>query len=132
MESQLVDAFIKQACPEYQQITLKIVEIIGNSGQELEMDIKWGQLTFAHQADFHHWICAIKITKKFVGLTFHFGGLLDDPQHQFVVGDSKFIRKLEYRTCAEINKEVISDFLDQAVNRLEYFKEHWQEIQKGE
>lgn len=131
MNNSLVDTFCEKANPEFRSIVYKIVEVIAGSEYHLDMDIKWGQLTFAQDADFHHWICAINLTKKFVALNFHFGGLLDDPQGVFVVGASKFLRKTEYRTVADVDEDVIISFLTQALNRLQYFKEHWKEIQKS-
>ncbi len=71
------------------------------------------------------------MTKKFVGLVFHFGGLLDDPQGIFICGTSKFSRKIEYRRVEEVESEVVLGFLGQALEKVAYFKEHWKEIQAG-
>lgn len=131
METQLVQSIAAEACPEFQKIVYRMVEIIDKSGMELSCAVKWGQLTYAVNDDFHHWIAGIKVTKKFVGLVFHFGGLLEDPNHVFVTGNSKFSRKIEYRLIEDVDKDVILDFLGQAFNKLTYFKEHWREIQAG-
>ena len=95
------------------------------------MAVKWNQFTYAYNADFHHWICGISITKNAVGLNFHFGGLLDDPNGVFKSGSSAFLRKIEYRTIEDVNEGIILNFLSQALDRLEYFKENWKEIQKS-
>lgn len=131
MEGQLLQDFVRGSSPEHQQIAFRLMEIIEASGEDLDCAIKWGQLTYAKNADFHHWILAIKMTKKYVGLVFHFGGLLEDPNGIFISGASKFGRKLEYRRIEDIDKEIVLDFLRQALNKLPYFKEHWKEIQKN-
>jgi hypothetical protein len=131
MNNQLVDTFTQETSPEFQAIIHRLVEILSDSEHPLDSDIKWGQLTFARGADFHHWICAIKITKKFIGLSFHFGGLLSDPHGIFKSGASKFLRTIEYRAVEDINEAAIQDFLAQALDRLSYFKENWKEIQKS-
>ena len=91
--------------------------------------MKWEQLTYAKNADFHHWIVGIKVTKKFVGLVFHFGGLLEDPRGVFNCGASKFARKIEYRQMDDIDVDVLQALLRQATDKVTYFKEHWKEIQ---
>lgn len=127
----LMDEFTQAAKPEFKAIVELIDAAIKAYGYSLDQAVKWGQLTYAKDGDFHHWICAIKVTKNFVGLTFHFGGLFDDPAGLFIVGTSKFSRKIEYRQPGEVDAGVIQDFIGQALDKLEYFKANWQEIQKG-
>jgi hypothetical protein len=130
--NELLDQFLHTADPEFKSIVERVDDAIASSGCALATGIKWGQLTYAKDADFHHWICAIKITRKFVGLTFHFGGLLEDSEGIFIAGSSKFARKIEYRRIDEVNEGVIRGFVKQAVDKLEYFKSNWREIQKGD
>lgn len=129
MDSQFTKGFVTEASPEFQKIVIRIIEIMEAADEKLNCAIKWGQLTYAKNADFHHWIVGIKVTKKFVGLVFHFGGLLDDPNKIFISGTSKFGRKIEYRRIEDVDKEVILDFLTQALGKYTYFKEHLKEIQ---
>jgi hypothetical protein len=130
MESPIVDTFSSRATPEFQEIIQRLATII-TSKHPLSVDIKWGQLTYALNSDFHHWICAVKITKKAIILTFHFGGLLDDPGGVFRTGSSKFGRSIEYRAVEAIDAAIIQNFVEQALDRLSYFKENWKEIQKS-
>ncbi len=124
-----MDEFTQTAKPEFKQIVEGIDAAVAASGCKLDRAVKWGQLTYARDGDFHHWICAIKITKQFVGLNFHFGGLLADPSGVLMAGASKFIRKIEYRQPGDVDASVIQGFLGQALDKLEYFKTHWKEIQ---
>lgn len=125
----LLQEFTRSASPEFASVVERIDAAITATGLNLSRAVKWGQLTYAVDRDYHHWICAIRITKKFAGLTFHFGGLLDDPRGVLIAGTSKFMRKIEYRSPAEVDPAVIADFVAQAAARLEYFKTHWKEIQ---
>jgi hypothetical protein len=131
MNQQLMADFTKNTSPEFRKIAERLVEVLRNSGEQIEAALKWKQLTYAYQGYFHHWICGINITKNAVGLVFHFGGLLDDPNGVFKAGSSAFLRKIEYQKIEDINKNTVLDFLSQALKRLEYFKENWKEIQKG-
>jgi len=125
----LCSEFTQSASPEFKPIVEKIDKIMRESEPDLSSAIKWSQLTYAKDGDFHHWICAIKITRKFVSLSFHFGGLLDDPEKIFIAGASKFMRKIEYRRTDEVDPKTISGFIHQALDKLEYFKTNWREIQ---
>ncbi len=131
-DPQLLTEFTKNARPEFKKIIEQLDRILESSGEQLEAALKWKQLTYAYRADFHHWICGICITKKAVGLAFHFGGLLDDPAGIFIAGNSAFLRKIEYQKVEEVDELIVLDFLSQALKRLEYFKTNWKEISKSQ
>ena len=131
MSQTLLEDFTLNASPQFKQIVERLAEILENSGEPLEAAIKWNQVTYASRGDFHHWICGINITKKAVGLAFHFGGLLDDPKGIFKAGSSAFLRKIEYQNVEDIDEKVVLDFLSQALKRLDTFKANWKEIQMG-
>jgi hypothetical protein len=120
---------LNKARPEHREIIERLVEILEKSGKNLDAAIKWKQLTYALDSDFHHWICSIATTKASVGLNFHFGGLLEDPEGVFQARVSKFLRKIEYRAVKDIDEKVILNFLEQALDRLLYFKTNWKAIQ---
>ncbi len=124
----LIANFTKNTSPEFKKIVERLVEILESSGEPLEAAVKWKQLTYSYRRDFHHWICGIAITKKSVGLVFHFGGLLEDPQGVFKAGNSFFFRKLEYQSAEQVDEAVVLDFVAQALKKLDYFKANWKEI----
>jgi hypothetical protein len=57
-----------------QDIVNAIITAISSTKHNFDMAIKWRQLTFAMDQDFHHWICAISITKTCVVSIFASGG----------------------------------------------------------
>ena len=83
--------------------------------------MKWGQLAFAEDQDFHHWLCGVKVTKKAVVLTFHFDGLFDDPDAR-LAGSSRYLRRLEYTNPSDIDVAVLAGFLAPAADLLPTFK----------
>ncbi len=125
----VVGAFVAGLRPEEQAAVERLVEVVRSTGHPLELAVRWRQLTFGYAGDFHHWICGIAATKKAVVLVFHFGGLLDDPNGRFRVGESKFGRRLDYRSAEEIDESVVRGFVDQAIERLPYFRDNWKAIQ---
>jgi len=48
-----------------------------------------------------------------------------------IAGASKFVRKIEYRQIGEVDGKIILDFIGQALDKLEYFKAQWREIQQN-
>lgn len=130
-KSKEVEEYLLNYIPEFREIANRLIGIIFSTSKDLSLAIKWKRLTFGFNDDFHHWICAIDITKNYVSVIFHFGGLLEDKKNLFKAGTSKFLRKLEIRKNHEINEEDIKGFIIQAIDKLQYFKDNWKEISKG-
>lgn len=131
MLNQDIDIFIQNLDYNFIEVVNRLIELIDKTEFGFDIAMKWGKITFAKNGDFHHWICAIGVTKNCVTLYFHFGGLLEDPQRRLKSGTSKFLRKLEFRQLSDIHDDVIIRFIEQAFKKLDYFKTNWKEIQKG-
>jgi hypothetical protein len=113
------------------EATVMALDTAISQNAELDRAIKWGKLTYALNGDFHHWICATSVSKTQVTVTFHFGGLLADPEHSFRQGSSAFLRMLDFTTPESIDAALVSRMVAAAVGRLDYFKAHWKEISSG-
>ena len=118
----------KKIKKEFKDIFESITEAIESVNKNLDCEIKWGRLTYGLQGDYHHWICGISQTKKSINVTFHFGGILKDKEKYFIVGESLFLRKLEYSAINSVDTKVIKDFVKQAINKLDYFKANWKTL----
>jgi hypothetical protein len=116
--------------PQATEIVKKLFDVINSVDNRLTSDIKWRQLTFALEGNYHHWICAIAVTKKSVNLVFHFGGLLDDPNKILIAAASKFFRKIEFQSVDNIDEKQIKKLIFQAIDKLPYFKENWKTLNK--
>jgi len=131
MSSDIKELYISKIDPNFKEIVEKLTKVIESTNKEINCEIKWGRLTYGLLGDYHHWICGIDQTKKSINLIFHFGGILDDKNKKFIAGNSFFLRKLEYSTVDDINDKVIKDFIVQAISKLDYFKNNWQELNKN-
>ncbi len=127
----LAATFTEGVDPGLGAIVRRLAAIVDGSPGRMDAAIKWQRLTYAREGDFHHWICGIAVARRAVSLVFHFGGLLDDPDGRFIVGSSRFGRKLEYRIVADVDEDVVRGFVAQAQDRLDYFRQNWQAIQAG-
>lgn len=129
MELAAKKLFISKLDPAQQAIVKALATAIESVDGKLTCEIKWGRLTYGLAGDYHHWICGIAPTKKNINLVFHFGGILNDKHKYFIIGDSFFLRKLEY-SSPDVDQKVIQDFVRQALGRLEYFKNNWKDLNK--
>ena len=129
MTGSAIQTFTASLAPEFSSIVTTLDETI-HSAAPLDSAIKWRQLTYAVNADYHHWICAINVTKKQVSLRFHFGGLLSDPEGVFRVGESKWMRSLEFKQGEEVDAEQVARFVREAVEKKEYFTENWKKLRE--
>ena len=127
----ILNDYLRNVEPQFQEIIKKIFNIIQLHKINYDVAIKWKQLTFAFNNDFNHWICAIGTTKKSVNLVFHFGGLLEDKNNLFKTGTSKFLRRIEHKTLSDINEKQVNVLLNQAIDKLQYFKDNWKDINKN-
>jgi hypothetical protein len=130
-DNNFLRTFLKTCADERRQVVHQIVNAVQKADTSLCMAIKWNQLTFAKDNDFHHWICGIRLLKSSINLYYHFGGLLDDPSNKLSSGSSKFGRWIAFCTEKDIDIKVIEDFTKKAIEKLPFFKAHWKEIQAG-
>jgi hypothetical protein len=130
MNTEIKKTYLSRINPDFKGIIESLTKAIESADKKLDCDIKWGRLTYGLSGDYHHWICGIAQTKKAISLIFHFGGILDDKNKKFIAGDSFFLKKLEYSTINDVDQEVIKDFIKQAINKLDYFKNNWRELNK--
>jgi hypothetical protein len=61
--------------------------------------IRWRRLTFTIDGNWHHWLCAIAVTKPAVALVFHKGSLLED-QAGVLRGEGSYLRRVAYHQAA--------------------------------
>ena len=122
-----IKEFVSKANLKQQKIIKKLLNVLTANNPDLECAVKWNQLIFAANGDFHHWICSISITQKYVGLNFHFGSYLTDSSNLFTTGSIRFLRQIRLTGLNEIDERIISDLIHQAVNNLDEFKQTWKQ-----
>jgi hypothetical protein len=57
--------------------------------------VKWRRLTFTVHDNWHHWLCAVAVSKGGAKLVFHKGALLDDPGG-LLRGESRYLREIPH------------------------------------
>jgi hypothetical protein len=83
------------------------------AGDSVAEAIKWGRLTFTVNCDWHHWLCAIAVTRREVRLVFHKGALLDDPAG-LLQGEDRYMRQIPHDRAAA-DPEAVTALVRQAI-----------------
>jgi hypothetical protein len=91
----------------------RLIDMILDQFPDAQHELKWGQLTFTRDGDWHHWICAISPTKGTVKLVIHKGSLLDDPRGA-MEGTGRYRRSIPFTSPDEIDAGVVAPILRQA------------------
>ncbi|MBO0681463.1 DUF1801 domain-containing protein [Mycolicibacterium sp. S2-37] len=115
--------------PAMRPVPERLIAIV-TTDWRLSAAIRWRQLTFAVDEDFDHWICAVSVTTRRTHLSFHFGSLLEDPAGAFVPTKSTFVRRMAFDSVDDIDESVVRQMLAQAIDRLEYFRRHWNQLRR--
>jgi hypothetical protein len=119
MSDDIVRGFLRAAEPRFAEIVTALDVAIVSCEERLTPAVKWGHLTYGLDGDVHNWICAIAVTKKWVSLRFHFGGLMSDPDQVFRAGASKFLRSIDYVKAEEVDAGLVGRYVSEALSRLE-------------
>ena len=128
MTGPALQTFISGLAPEFSQTVTQLDQSI-HSAATLDSAIKWRQLTYAVDGDYHYWICAINVTKKLVTLRFHFGSLLSDPAGVLRKGESQWMRRLDFVPGGEVDEERVRRLVREAVGKKAEFEERWKKSQ---
>jgi hypothetical protein len=125
MSSDFLNNFLGSVDPAIAPLVGALDAAISESGAGLDRAVKWKQLVYAKDHDFHHWICAVAPSRKKVSLRFHFGGLMSDSDEVFRAATGKFLRSIDYVNQADVDGDVVARYVHEALSRFEYFKTIW-------
>lgn len=68
MPGDALAAFVADVEPQFVPLVIALDEAVV-AAMPLDAAIKWHQLVYAVESDFHHWLCAIAVAKKRVRST---------------------------------------------------------------
>lgn len=100
-----VEAWLSRLSPDQREQVERLAGWVHAAAEDTEEAIKWGRLTFTVAENWHHWLCAIGVTKRGVGLAFHKGSLLEDPLG-LLQGEARYLRQIPYDRAAATPKAV--------------------------
>ena len=121
------DTFIDGIYTRFVPLALALDRAVLAARPDFYTHISYRMLTYALAGDFRHWICAIGVIKKAVCLRFLFGALLEDPRGVLRAGTS-ILRTMDFFSLDEVDAQLVTDYVNEAVSKLEYFKAHEREL----
>jgi hypothetical protein len=98
---------------EQQEQVEKLAALVHAADPRIAEAIKWRRLTFTVHDNWHHWLCAVAVSKGGTKLVFHKGALLDDPSG-LLQGDSRYLREIPYAAAVAHANEV-TDLVHDAI-----------------
>jgi len=109
-----VQAYIERAGPQEQAIIQSLIAALLAAEPGLDLDIKWRRITLTMHGNWHHWICGIEVTKRYVSLQFHKGWLLDDPAGA-LEGTGPHLRTIRFTSPDHVDPAVLAPLVKDAV-----------------
>ena len=108
-----VEEWLHKWSPAQQEQARNLAAAVHGADEAVVEAIKWRRLTFTVDDNWHHWLCAITVTKRGVSLMFHKGSLLDDPVG-LLRGDGSYLRHIPPDQIAE-HPDAVTALVRQAI-----------------
>jgi hypothetical protein len=110
-----VEKWLRTWSPTQQEQAQHLAAVVHAADEAVAEAIKWRRLTFTVDGNWHHWLCAIAITKGGVSLMFHKGSLLEDPAG-LLRGEGRYLRQIPYDQAAA-HPEAVTALVREAIAR---------------
>jgi hypothetical protein len=117
-----VEEWLHKLSPVQQEQAQNLAAVVHAADEAVTEAIKWRRLTFTIGGNWHHWLCAIAITKREASLVFHKGSVLEDPAN-LLQGESRYLRQIPYHQAAEHPEEVTALVCEAIVHQTEMLDE---------
>lgn len=93
----------------------RLVDVVVGADPRVQQAVKWGRLTFTVRDDWHHWLCAVTVTRNGTKLMFHKGALLQDSSG-LLQGTGRYLREAPY-AVVEGSPDAVTTLVREAVRR---------------
>jgi len=111
-----INRYLKDLRPENIELAKILIDYIFEANPEFDCEIKWNQITFTINQNWHHWIMAISETKKGLSLSFHKGALLKDPR-KILKGSGSHLRTIKYHYREQIDPDYLTRLIKSAIEK---------------
>ncbi|HZO27313.1 MAG TPA: DUF1801 domain-containing protein [Chloroflexota bacterium] len=98
-----VDEWLQKLGSDQQEQAEQLAALVHAADSEIAEAVKWRRLTFTVHDNWHHWLCAVAVSRGGAKLVFHKGALLRDPDG-LLQGESRYLREIPYDAAAAHSK----------------------------
>ena len=95
--------WLQKLSPDQQEQAEQLAALVHAADSEIAEAVKWRRLTFTVHDNWHHWLCAVAVSRGGAKLVFHKGALLRDPDG-LLQGESRYLREIPYDAAAAHSK----------------------------
>jgi len=114
--SSYVSRYLNEFKPASKDIAKLIINLALEVNPEFDCELKWDQITFTLNQNWHHWILAVSEVKQGVTVSFHKGALLKDPRKIFK-GTGSHLRTIKYEYPEMVDPSYLKMMITQAIDR---------------
>ena len=91
----------------------EIGQVVTGADPRMEGAVKCGRLTYSLEGNWHHWLCAVAVSKKATRLVFHKGVLLED-RAGLLDGSGRYVREMPLSTALQ-HRDAVVDLVRSAI-----------------
>lgn len=102
--------------PAHKDIASLLMSIALEVNPELDCEIKWDQITFTINQNWHHWIFAVSESRQGVTISFHKGALLKDPR-KILKGSGSHLKTIRYEYREKIDPAYLKRLISEAIEK---------------
>ncbi len=111
-----VSRYLNDFKPANKDIASLIMNLALEVNPEFDCGIKWDQITFTLNQNWHHWIFSVSESRQGVTVSFHKGALLKDPRKIFKDTESN-LRTIKYEYPEKIDPAYLKMLIIQAIDK---------------
>jgi hypothetical protein len=108
-----VEQWLANLDPSTRAQVEEVGQVVTEADPRLEGAVKWGRLTYSLEGNWHHWLCAVAVSKKATRLVFHKGVLLAD-RSGLLDGSGRYVREMPLAAALQ-NRDDVVDLVRGAV-----------------
>ena len=111
-----VKSYLNDFKPSNRDIATLIMNLSLEVNPEFDCEIKWDQITFTLNQNWHHWILSVSEARHGITVSFHKGALIKDPRKIFK-GTGSHLRTIKYGYPEMIDPSYLKMLITQAIDK---------------
>lgn len=111
-----INRYLDALKPENKELATTLIFYIMESNPEFDCEVKWDQITFTLNQNWHHWIIGVSESKKGINFNFHKGALLKDPR-KILKGSGSHLRTIKYHYKEQIDPDYLKRLIKSAIKK---------------
>jgi hypothetical protein len=108
-----VEQWLARLDPPTRAEVEQVGQVVTEADPRMAGAVKWGRLTYSLEGNWHHWLCAVAVSRKASRLVFHKGVLLED-RSGLLAGSGRCVREMPLAAALQ-NRDDVTALVRSAV-----------------